>query len=724
MTVTTVSGTAGTAAPAPAPGTDKLLPKAESDQLKELLSKLFGGSPAPAVAAPAPGAPAPASYMRTTDSTTPPPAPAPKAAAAPAPAPKAAAAPAPAPEAAAAPAPAPEPPAPTGPKNDLECLSTMQRHRADLPDKMTNEDLATLAADESKPLELRQSAQYMIDNGMVDRLGHQDGDISGKDWDNIGNIPELVEYNRTKTKSYTENYIPSDLPEGDTQPRPITASDANRELYLYSDSLPDDIGPEELQAIADGKCDKKCPPQLRAAAQFMVDHPDEWKKIADDGGKVGRGELQDDTSANVNLRDDQIGAITTVQQNKDLFLRDGDMSRDSLTKLAADESAPPEVRQAAAKLLADPLVFGMIDNANNGHNNRHVDVNDGKANAGDIDALATRLTTANRTPPPGKPVGQHAPTDPASKAAMADMTIGAADDPDVKQVVHKKKSPLAKVLDIAGKVLDGVKMAVDAVSGFLPPPIDLIGVGIGAAIGTVNDMAVKPAAKILNGTSPKEAFKQAGKDLAMDLAGSAVSLIPGGGVAKAAMSVGKMAVTAAKTGAKEGAEVVAKTGTKEGTEVVAKTGGKEGAETGSKAGSKETAEKGGTEAGERGGKEGAEDVAKKPTTRERAKEAGTELKDTAVDEAKGEAESRAEEEAEKRWNQLQDKRRAKADSDTDPSADADVDAGTGPSTRTGTPTSADRDDDEDDDTDRPQPKNHAQAKPHADTHTDSERVTA
>lgn len=541
----------------------------------------------------------------------------------------------------------------------------MQGHREKLPDPITNESLATLAADKSQPMEVRKSAQYMIKHGMVERLGNQDGDISGKDWENIGNIPGLAEFNRKKTKTYTENYIPSDAPAGDRLPRPITANDAARELYLYSDSLPDDIGPEELQAIADGKCDKKCPPQVRAAAQFMVDHPREWKKIADDGGQVGRGELQDDTSGLLHLREDEMGTIKTVQKNKDLFLRDGgEMSRDSLTALAADKSVPPEVRKAAQALLDNPLVFGMIDNAKNSHNNSDVNVNDGVANEGDIDALATRLTTANRTPP-GKPVGQHTPTDAVSRAAMVDMIAGTENDPEIKEVVHKKKSPFAKILDIAGKVLDGVKMAVDAVAGFLPPPANVIGIAIGAAIGTVNDLAIKPAAAMLNGASPKEAYKQAAIDFALDMAGSAISLIPGGGVAKAAMAGGRIAMTTAKAGAKEAVEAGVKAGAKEGVEatthVVAresvKAGMKEGAKGGAKEGTEQGSRAGAREGSERGAQEGAE-AAAKPTRREKAKDFAREARDTAVDEAKGQAEDQAISAAEERWNRLQQSRAA------------------------------------------------------------------
>ena len=577
-------------------------------------------------------------------------------------------APAPAPAGQMAPTPATEPapaPAPPPPMGDVEALSIMQANREYLPDTAKNEDFAALAADESKPIEVRMAAQYMVDHGMVERMGHQDGDISGKDWDNIGKIPELVDFNRANARTYTENYIPSDAVEGDTLPRPITESDANRELYLYSASLPKDVGKQELQDIVDGKCPEKNTPQLRAAAQFMLDHPDSWQKICPNpDGRVNRGDLQQRTSENINLTEAEVGTIRVLQQNKDLFLSGDDyLTRESLTKLAADESAPPEVRQAAQKLLDDPVIFGMLDNAHTGHRNKKADVNDGKIGLKDINEIDTRLTSTNLTPP-GKPVGQHAPTNAREKAAMDAMIAGAANDPDIKPVEKKKRSPWAKVLDVVGKVLDVVKMAVDVVSGFLPPPFSAIGVAIGAGIATVNNFAIKAPAAMLNGASADDAYKEAGKNQAIDMAGSAVSLIPGGGAAKAGMAAAKGGMALAKVGAKEGAEAGAKTAVREGTEVAAKVGAAEGAEAGAKTGAKEGAEAGTKEGAEAGAKEGAETGAKeggeegaKKTTREKVKEVAIEVRDTVVDEAKGEAEARAQAEAEARARQLLEKRR-------------------------------------------------------------------
>jgi hypothetical protein len=129
-----------------------------------------------------------------------------------------------------------------------------------------------------------------------------------------------------------------------------------------------------------------------------------------------------------------------------------------------------------------------------------------------------------------------------------------------------------KVLGVVGKVLDVAKKVIDTVAGFLPPPASTALVALGAGIATVNNMAVKTGAAMLNGVPPREAFKQAAKEQAMDLAESAISAVPGGGVVKAGMAV-------AKGVGKEIGKEVAEQGTKavvnHGVRAVAREGAEE-----------------------------------------------------------------------------------------------------------------------------------------------------
>jgi type III secretion translocon protein HrpF len=505
----------------------------------------------------------------------------------------------------------------------------LQNNIDQVPDDLSTGDLGTLAKDESLPQELRDAYSYMNEHpGMVAKLdtakdgGEADGNISKDDLAAAGADPKYKEANREAAKAGMNNFVPSDAPEDARQPRQMTASDANRELYLYAESLPDPLDEKGLQKIVDaGSDDGKCPAQLRAAAQFMLDRPGEFNKIAP-GGSVERGYLQDNALANVNLRPGELTAIRTVQAQPDRFMTaDGKMNRESLTTLAADTTAPQDVRLAAQKLLDDPLVFGMLDNANHGHQaDRHNGANDGEVGADDLTAIDRRLSATNLKPP-AKPK----PPEEPSKAELAKMNPterraaeelraktltamddGWANDPEIKTPVARTKSALQKfaikALPIVGKVLDVVKTIVDAVAGVLPPPFSTVLVAAGAGIATWNNFGVKAGAAMLSGTSAKDAYIEAAKNEAIDLAGSAISLAPGGGVLKAGATVAKEGVAVAKTvatqAAKEGAESAAEAGVKAAAKDGAQGGAAAAARQGAASGAREGAETAGREAAE------------------------------------------------------------------------------------------------------------------------------
>lgn len=486
---------------------------------------------------------------------------------------------------------------------DARAMTALQAHADKVPAVLDFSELPKLAEDTSLPEDLRAAYAHLSGSAsmqsQLDTADRRyawkgpDGKFSKYDISEMSKDARFVEANRALAQAGTERFIPSDADRNAAVPRQMTASDAWREMYLYSDSLPDLVDPEALQAIVDGQCKGKCPAQLRAAAQYLLNNPAELEKVTLGDG-AWRSEIEDHASKNVNLHPDELTAIETVLNNQDVFLKDGDMTRESLKRLAADESANHDVRKAAQKLLDDPLVFGMLDNADKGYDAHKGPVNDGVIWRSDLNAVAAGLTSVNRKAPaepvpaakvdPGPRVGE---TEELAQARVAlakkvdeGMASGWADDPDIKIVQPKIKSCIEKfaqgLLNVVGKVIDVVKTAVDAIGGLLPPPLSTAVLGIGAGLSAVNNFVIKPCAAVLDGIPAAEAFKQAGKAMAMDLAGTAVSLIPGGGLARAGMAVAKEAVGGAVGGAVTAAvSTVGKNVTQKGLDIVANPAARE-----------------------------------------------------------------------------------------------------------------------------------------------------
>jgi type III secretion translocon protein HrpF len=484
------------------------------------------------------------------------------------------------------------------PDQELETLSTLSKHMDKVPANFSFGDLDAMSKDQSLPPDLREAYANLranpallerLDNGNLDSVGrvkqrrHRDDEvIDHASLRKAFNDPALVEYNRQKAEGYTQNYIPSDATPDTAVPRQMTASDAARELYLYSDSLGKTVDRAELQRIVDGQCRGKCPAQLQAAAKFLLDNPAAFDKLAP-GGKVSQGALENNAVGMVQLRQDEADALRTLQNNKDVFFREGEVvTRDSLTNLAADQTVSAEVRNAAATMLANPLLFGMLDNGDKGAEpSRRNKAHDGKISSADVDQLIGKLNPAAMKPP-AEPPAKEARQGPASAleaAAVEDMLAGTVDDPAAKvsRGGPKAAAIFSKVLDVVGKALDWVKTGLDTLASVLPPPLGTIAGAIGAGVAAVNNLAVKPGEAMLNGVPPKEAYKQAGKDLAFDLASSALSVIPAGGIgAKAALQGAKAAVVG---GVKEGVEAAVKVGVREVGEAVGQQAIKESVQT-------------------------------------------------------------------------------------------------------------------------------------------------
>ena len=477
---------------------------------------------------------------------------------------------------------------------DNEILFTLQKHMDKIPDGFKFGDLERLSKDESLPPDLREAYAKLNDNpellarldnanlsgGRIrQRRNRDDEKITHGDLRKAFEDPALVAYNQQKSQDYAKNYIPSDATDQHAVPHAITASEAARELHLYADSLPDTIDRQALQDIVDGKCGKKCPAQLQAAAQFMLDNEAEFKKLAPEG-RIARDQLEASTLANIQLHQHEVDTLQVVQDNKQAFLDagGGTISRDSLEKMRNDTTLSQEVRDAATQLLANPLIFGMLDNGDKGFDaSRRNKTHDKKISGGDIDACLAKLTKTNLTPPPEPTQAERAaaPATERDAAAVNDMMLGMADDPELKES-RGGRTGLKKFLSGLSRVLDVVKVVLDSVASVLPPGLSTIVAGIGAGVAAANNFGCKMTMMRMDGMSREESRKAAGKMMAMDAAGSALSMIPGGGIAaQGAMQAAKVGATVA---VKEGAEAAVKVGVREGAEAALKTGVKEGAE--------------------------------------------------------------------------------------------------------------------------------------------------
>ena len=349
--------------------------------------------------------------------------------------------------------------------HQLETVSVLQRHRDLLPFEL--KAIPNLIANPATPPDLKQALQELSDdptlrqildavpmfNGAVEyqkisshyeivpvATRDLDGKCGEKEIDFIAAWPELVEHNAKKAETYSHTYVPSETKDVPAAvPREITANDAAREMYLYSDSLPEDLDPGVLQAIINGQLagKGKCPPQLIAAAVYFLHETEEWAKLAVDkdgrpgaGGKVSRGAMLDMISKNVFVTQEENDALKTITNHRETFFGGG-LDRGEMQKIIDNPATLPDVKAAAQKLLDDPLLFGMIDNASRGHEpSEDNEVDDGKLGLRDFDVFMSRLTTKDKTPPPLPPA--KAPDTPEAAKALTDMRCGAIDDPAIK----------------------------------------------------------------------------------------------------------------------------------------------------------------------------------------------------------------------------------------------------------------------------------------------------
>ncbi|MGY4473830.1 type III secretion translocon protein HrpF [Bradyrhizobium sp. USDA 3364] len=438
---------------------------------------------------------------------------------------------------------------------ELQIVSVLIRHKDKCP--LDWKSLGDLANDPSTPPDLKAAIEALQrDPELFYAIGSQgDGHCGGKikagDLSGFSDHhPQVAEFQEQRAKNYTQNYIPSDG-SGNGEPSVMMLSDALRELYRYSDNLPKNLSLSDFKQIIDGEAKTgKCPPQVLAAAQYFLDHPDEWKQLY--GGSIDKVHKEDFlqvASSSVNLTKAELNTLDTISKSQSAFFGKGDLTREKLASMADDKSLAPEVRKAASQLLSDPVLFGLMNNAITGYKTHHKffdfggghTVDSGNISKSDFNQFFSNMSGANRTV---QHVKTHAARTAAEKDAVADMTMGVADQPDIKS--PKKNGgafmhAINDVLKVGSKVLDWAATAVGVLS-FIP------GLGELADLASMVLESEAQAANLLHTAISGGNIKQALEEAGLNLAAQAVGCI-GGPEVKLAMREGlvKQAIQEAAT---------------------------------------------------------------------------------------------------------------------------------------------------------------------------------
>ncbi|MBV6841783.1 HrpF/NolX family T3SS translocon protein [Xanthomonas euvesicatoria] len=454
-------------------------------------------------------------------------------------------------------------------QSELEIVSVLDRHK-DQVDSLSFDQLDAKINDPSTQPDLKKALQGLQkDPRLFFAIGSQkDGKCGGKikaqDLTDFSYYhPQIAEYNDKQAKSYTQNYIASDSPDK-TKASVMTKSDALRELYRYSDYLPGNLSEDEFAKIVDGDSKTgKCPPQVIAAAQYFRDHPDEWKEFAGDSGSMSTPDFLQKSTSEMHLTADEQKTLDTINSHQDAFYGDGkEITRDKLDAISKDDKADPAVKQAATQLLADPLLFGLLNNSITGYKKPHHFfggghvVDSGKISQDDFRQFYDHMSAANKTV---DTPATHEASSPDQQKAVADMLVGKDDPPAIKKPkkdVGTFQHGLHEFLKWDSKILDWMSVGLSALNG-----IPIIGEIADAASIALESEA--QAAQVVD-----TAIQGGDMSLALKLAG----------INMAGAVVGAVGGPTARIGAKGVAKGAAKGAAKGTAKSVAKGGGKTAAE--------------------------------------------------------------------------------------------------------------------------------------------------
>ncbi|MGK9143226.1 serine kinase [Xanthomonas euvesicatoria] len=458
-------------------------------------------------------------------------------------------------------------------QSELEIVSVLDRHK-DQVDSLSFDQLDAKINNPSTQPDLKKALQGLQkDPRLFFAIGSQkDGKCGGKikaqDLTDFSYYhPQIAEYNDKQAKSYTQNYIASDSPDK-TKASVMTKSDALRELYRYSDYLPGNLSEDEFAKIVDGDSKTgKCPPQVIAAAQYFRDHPDEWKEFAGDSGSMSTPDFLQKSTSEMHLTADEQKTLDTINSHQDAFYGDGkEITRDKLDAISKDDKADPAVKQAATQLLADPLLFGLLNNSITGYKKPHHFfggghvVDSGKISQDDFRQFYDHMSAANKTV---DTPATHEASSPDQQKAVADMLVGKDDPPAIKKPkkdVGTFQHGLHEFLKWDSKILDWMSVGLSALNG-----IPIIGeIADAASIALESEaQAAQVVDTAIQGGDMSLALKLAG----INMAGAVVGAVGGPTARIGAKGVAKgVAEAAAKEAAKGTAKSVAKGGGKTAAE--------------------------------------------------------------------------------------------------------------------------------------------------------------
>ncbi|PPT47097.1 HrpF protein [Xanthomonas arboricola pv. fragariae] len=454
-------------------------------------------------------------------------------------------------------------------QNELEIVTTLDRHKDKLP--VAWADLDAKINDPATPPDLKQAlTELQKDPRLFFAIGSQgDGKCGGKI--KAGDLSkfsaghaQVAEYANKQAKGYTQNYVASDSPDK-TQPTVMTESDAMREFYRYSDYLPKDLNQDAFKHLVEGDSKtQKCPPQVIAAAQYFREHPAQWKALAGDAGSMSTPDFLQKSASQMHLTAPELKTLDTISSHQDAFFGDGkEVTRDKLDTIVKDDKADPAVRDAAKQLLGDPLLFGLLNNSITGYKKPHSFfggghvVDSGKISNKDFQQFYDHMTAANKTVDKSP---THAATSPDQKKAVADMLMGKADQPEIKQ---KKKDigtvgkGLHEFLKWDSKIMDWASVGLSALNG-----IPIIGeiADVGALALESEAQAAQVIDTALQGGNMKLAWELAG----INMAGAVVGAAGGPSARLAAKGVAKGVAEGAAKGVTKGAGEGAAKGATEG----------------------------------------------------------------------------------------------------------------------------------------------------------------
>ncbi|PPT84766.1 serine kinase [Xanthomonas arboricola pv. zantedeschiae] len=443
-------------------------------------------------------------------------------------------------------------------QNELEIVTILDRHKDKMP--VAWADLDVKINDPATPPDLKQAlTELQTDPRLFFAIGSQgDGKCGGKI--KAGDLSkfsaghaQVAEYANKQAKGYTQNYVASDSPDK-TQPTVMTESDAMREFYRYSDYLPKDLNQDAFKHLVEGD-DKtqKRPPQVIAAAQYLREHPDQWKDLAGDAGSLSTPDFLQKSASQMHLTAPELKTLDTIDSHQDAFFGDGkEVTRNKLDTIVKDDKADHAVRDAAKQLLGDPLLFGLLNNSITGYKKPHSFfggghvIDSGKISNKDFRQFYDHITAVNKVV---QKLPTHAATSPDQKKAVADMLMGKADQPEIK---HKKKDAgtlgkgLHEFLKWDSKIMDWASVGLSALNG-----IPIIGeiADAGALALESEAQAAQVIDTALQGGDTSLAWKLAG----INMAGAVVGAAGGPSARLAAKGVAEGAAKGAAKGATEGA---------------------------------------------------------------------------------------------------------------------------------------------------------------------------